>query len=79
MLNITFNENLDSRYIDKEAEKLNTYFKSFIPQDVYVDIYNKNVIKYDKKTKTPYMFDDNHLSHCGADQVVDYLTKNYKY
>ncbi|MET0945565.1 MAG: acyltransferase family protein [Flavobacterium sp.] len=78
MLNITFNKNLDSRYIDKEAEELNTYFKSFIPKDVYVDIYNRNVIKYDKKTKTPYMFDDNHLTRLGADQVVDYLIENSK-
>ncbi len=78
MLNLTFNKKLDSRYIDKEAEDLNIYFKSFIPKDIYIDVYNKIVIKYDTKTKRPYMFDDNHLTRFGANQVIDIFQKTHK-
>ena len=65
--------------IDMEAENVNFYLKSIIPKDIYIDIYNKTKIKYNTKTKSPYMFDDNHLTRFGADQVIDIFIKRYKY
>lgn len=75
MLNKTFDQNLDSRYIDIEASEVNEYLKSFIPKDVYIDVYNKSVIKYDDEIKTPYMFDENHLTKFGADNLLEFVIK----
>ncbi len=75
MLNLTFDKKMDSRYVDKEAEELNQYFKSFIPKNNYIDIYNKTIMKYDSLTRTPYMFDDNHFTRFGADQVLEIIEK----
>lgn len=78
MLNLTFGKTLDKRYLDIEAEDLNNYFKTFIPSDVYIDIYNQTKIKYDSNNKIPYMFDDNHLTRFGADQIVEILKKSIR-
>ena len=64
-------------YLDKSSKDFNNYLKTFVPKSNYVEIYElKNINKFDSKNSVPYMFDDNHLTKFGTDQVVDYLIKN---
>lgn len=74
-LSQTFGKNLESRYIEKDGYELNEYFKTILSDDVYIDVYNSKIQKFDKKTKEIYMFDDNHLSKYGADQLVPIIIK----
>jgi len=62
----------EENYVESRSAHINTYLKTFIPEDIYIDIYNlPEIIKYNGQD--PYMHDDDHLSKYGADQVVRYL------
>lgn len=62
----------EENYVEYRSAHINTYLKTFIPEDIYIDIYNlPEIIKYNGQD--PYMHDDDHLSKYGADQVVRYL------
>jgi len=71
-INKTFGSDFTNRYIDEEGKELNEYFKLLLDENVYLDIYNKKIIKFNS---LPYMFDDNHLSKFGADQLVNIILK----
>ena len=69
----------DKGYIDESSFKLNNALKESIPSKNYVDLFlKKDFTHYDKKSKMPYVFDQNHLTIYGTDQVVDFLI-NKKY
>jgi peptidoglycan/LPS O-acetylase OafA/YrhL len=65
-------ENKD--YINNESLILNNTLKNMVPTKNYIDLFLRSEFNhYDEKNKVPYMFDRNHLTIYGADQVVDYL------
>jgi peptidoglycan/LPS O-acetylase OafA/YrhL len=50
------------------AEKL----KKIVPTNRFIDVYDSKLIDhYDEINCVPYMFDDNHLTKYGADQIVN--------
>jgi hypothetical protein len=64
----------ESEFINMEAYTMNKMLKNIIPEDNYIDLYeNKAIIKLDKTANIPYMFDTNHLTHFGADQVLEII------
>ena len=61
-------------YLDNKSFELNVSLKKNIPQKNYVDLFlRREFDHYNKNTITPYMFDQNHLTVYGSDQVIDYL------
>jgi peptidoglycan/LPS O-acetylase OafA/YrhL len=67
---------LGKSYVNQESEILNNDLKRIIPPKNYIDIFLNNSIKhYDAINKVPYMFDDDHMTIYGADQIVDLLLK----
>jgi len=63
-------------YVNQESVVLNSDLKKQIPSENYIDIFLNNKIKhYDAINKVPYMFDDDHMTIYGADQIVDLLLK----
>lgn len=64
----------EDNYVDPKSIHMNTFLQTFIPKDIYIDIYNlPEVTKYNGHD--PYMHDDDHLSKYGADQIIAYLLK----
>lgn len=46
--------------------------KKIVPENRFIDVYNSKLIDhYDEINGIPYMFDDNHLTKYGADQIVN--------
>jgi peptidoglycan/LPS O-acetylase OafA/YrhL len=67
---------LRKSYVNQESVILNNDLKRVIPPKNYIDIFLNNSIKhYDAINKVPYMFDDDHMTIYGADQIVDLLLK----
>lgn len=67
---------LGKSYVNQESEILNNDLKRIIPPKNYIDIFlNNNIKHYDAINKVPYMFDDDHMTIYGADQIVDLLLK----
>jgi peptidoglycan/LPS O-acetylase OafA/YrhL len=65
----------EENYINPSSAHINHYLQTFIPKDIYIDIYTlPEVHKYNGQD--PYMHDDDHLSKYGADQIIIYLLKN---
>jgi len=62
-------------YLDTKSEDMNSYMKSIIPQNRYLDIYNYVTKQDNFKNNDVYMFDDNHFSRESADQIVDYIIR----
>ncbi|MNQ56286.1 O-acetyltransferase OatA [compost metagenome] len=63
-------------YINDESVVLNNDLKKKLPAKNYVNIFLSNEIQhYDVLNKVPYMFDDDHLTIYGANQVVDFIIK----
>lgn len=61
----------ESEFMNSEALEINEMLKTTIPEDHYIDLYeNTSLKKTDKTGNIPYMFDSNHFSKFGADQVV---------
>jgi hypothetical protein len=71
---LLLNKNIDSRYIELEPSLKNDLMKSFIPEDIYVDIYE---IKDLKKISgyTPYLYDEDHLTKFGTEQIINYAER----
>ena len=62
---------LESEFINDEALEMNDLLKMIVPKNNYIDLYeNKIINKVDKTGEIPYMFDGNHYSEFGAQQVV---------
>lgn len=75
VINKLFNKSY-AEFLDNDAQEMNTYLKSFIPTNKFIDTYSlKNTNKFDAKTNTPYMMDDNHYTIFGANQIVDLILK----
>lgn len=75
---VAFNleEKRGKNYVNQESLVLNNDLKKLIPSENYIDIFLNNKIKhYDAINKIPYMFDDDHMTIYGADQIVDILLK----
>ena len=68
-----------AKYIDKKSQNVNLLMKSTIQEDCYIDVYNLNLIKFNKNGNIPYMKDDNHLSKFGSDQVLEHVFNNNKF
>ena len=75
-LNEALRDKMDSNYINYEAHELNTLFKEKLKNFNYLDVYNHpDMIKNDLNSGKLYMFDNNHFSKYGADQLVEILLK----
>ena len=75
-LNEALRDKMDSNYINYEAHELNTLFKEKLKNFNYLDVYNHpDMIKHDLNSGKLYMFDNNHFSKYGADQLVEILLK----
>jgi hypothetical protein len=67
---------LGKSYVNQESVILNNDLKKLVPPENYINIFLDNKIKhYDPVNKVPYMFDDDHMTIYGADQIVDLLLK----
>lgn len=65
----------EKNYVEARSTHINNFLKTFVSEDIYIDIYNlPDVKKYNGQD--PYMHDDDHLSKYGADQIVRYLLRN---
>lgn len=63
-----------SQYIDNEAKIYNEKISSVVPASNYIDIYRTTQIsQFDQINNIPYMFDTNHLTQYGADQIFKKL------
>jgi peptidoglycan/LPS O-acetylase OafA/YrhL len=72
---LLLNRNLDALYIENESREKNRFIKSLIPATIFVDVYEvKGLRKIDGYT--PYLFDEDHLTEFGADQIIDYAENN---
>ncbi|MGJ8761396.1 MAG: acyltransferase family protein [Polaribacter sp.] len=64
-------------YVNEKSYLLNNTLKELIPKKNYVDLFlNTKFSHFDVINKMPYIFDHNHLTVYGADQVVEYLITN---
>lgn len=62
------------QYINNKAEDFNIEIGAIIPDKNYINTYNFSELNhFDSKYSLPYMFDSNHLTKFGADQLVDKL------
>lgn len=67
---------LGKSYVNQESVILNNDLKKQVPPENYINIFLDDKIKhYDPVNKVPYMFDDDHMTIYGADQIVDLLLK----
>lgn len=61
----------EKEFIEPATDVLHKKIKMIVDRNHYVDIYNSSLIEhYDSISKTPYMFDNNHFTTYGADQIV---------
>jgi peptidoglycan/LPS O-acetylase OafA/YrhL len=59
-------------FLDLQSLEMNVFLKKLFNEDHYIDIYRTSeVIRYDSIRLKPYMFDTNHLTKFGADQIAD--------
>lgn len=66
----------ESEFTNHDALKINEMLKTIIPANHYLELYQyKHLNKVDKTGKIPYMFDSNHYSEFGAEQVVKNLVE----
>lgn len=64
----------ESSFIKIEAKEINEVLKKEIDNQHYIDIYNSPEIKHFEQYKEmPYMFDGNHFTKYGADQIIEKL------
>lgn len=64
----------EDNFIDKRSLESRNFLMKTLPPDRYIDLYNVQSLKHLSKNRlTPYMFDDNHLSMFGTDQIVRYI------
>lgn len=64
----------DEDFLNNTAKEFNNMLISLVEPNNFVDIYSDpQILRYDSINKIPYMFDTNHFSKFGADQVVKNL------
>lgn len=62
------------QYINNKAEVFNKEIANVIPARNYINIYKLSELNhFDSQRKIPYMFDNNHLTKFGSDQLVEKL------
>lgn len=70
-------DTIPQAYYDKAGIEMNRFLMTFIPQKRYIDVYDlPGISKIDQQSDMPYMFDNNHLTEYGADQITEYLIHN---
>ncbi|PXY42548.1 hypothetical protein DMB65_00540 [Flavobacterium cheongpyeongense] len=76
VLAFNFQGNRRKNYVNRESAELNNDLKKIIPSKNYFNIFLSSEIQhYDSKNKVPYMFDDDHMTLYGANQIVDLFLK----
>ena len=70
------NKSLEDKYLLTKSNTINTYLKKHIDKQDYIDVSNLDFIKY--KDRACYMYDDDHLSIFGANQLVNFLLTQKK-
>jgi len=63
----------DVNYVNDEGRLLNDMLRG--TSDCYFDLYHLNLNQYDEKNQVPYVFDNDHFSLLGTDQIVPLLIK----
>jgi peptidoglycan/LPS O-acetylase OafA/YrhL len=62
--------NVSDNYLDEETIIINDYLKAGI-RDKYIDLFHMSYIRKVSPAKIPYMFDQNHLTEFGVEQVLN--------
>jgi len=75
-LEMKTNTSLEERYILKQAVTYNNFLSNELNSNVYLDISKFQFIKYIDRES--YMYDDDHLSIFGADQLVNHILHQNK-
>jgi peptidoglycan/LPS O-acetylase OafA/YrhL len=70
-LEMKTNSSLEQRYILTQAVTYNSFLSKELKSNTYLDISKFHFIKYINRKS--YMYDDDHLSIFGADQLVNYI------
>jgi peptidoglycan/LPS O-acetylase OafA/YrhL len=60
---------ISDNYLDKETKEINEYLKAGL-KDKYIDLFNLSYLEKVSPEKIPYMFDQNHLTDFGVEQVL---------
>jgi peptidoglycan/LPS O-acetylase OafA/YrhL len=61
---------VSDNYLDEETKVINDYLKAGI-SDKYIDLFHMSYIKKISPAKIPYMFDQNHLTAFGVEQLLN--------
>ena len=62
----------EAECINKEGEEMNKDLVKIIPADNYINVYQSPLIThYDTANLQPYMFDKNHLTMYGTEQMMN--------
>ncbi|WP_129020285.1 acyltransferase family protein [Edaphocola flava] len=70
-------DQIPDMYYDQNGAEMNHFLMSFIPKERYINVYKlPGMRKIDQQSNMPYMFDNNHLTEYGADQLTAYLIRN---
>lgn len=61
----------ENEFLDKDGYAMNQFLKTIVPKDHYIEVFENSLInKLNAEEQIPYMFDGNHYSQYGAEQVV---------
>lgn len=67
----------ENEFYVKKGFEFNQKLQSIIPFQNYIDVYlNSNINHFDSKKQLPYMFDSNHFTVYGTDQMVEKIILN---
>jgi peptidoglycan/LPS O-acetylase OafA/YrhL len=72
--------NISDNYLDEETKEINEYLKAGL-KDKYIDLFHLSYMEKVSPAKIPYMFDQNHLTEFGIEQVLNgrvYQDKKFK-
>ncbi|PZU87527.1 MAG: hypothetical protein DI529_07165 [Chryseobacterium sp.] len=68
----------EENFISKNTLETRDFLLKTIPKDKYIDLYKIKSIKHlSKDKKTPYIFDDNHFTTFGTEQIVEFISSKY--
>lgn len=68
---LSLGDDFENRYILSESFEMNKFLKSFLDPDIYIDVFQIDSIKKNNRLM-PYMFDTNHLTVLGTDQIINF-------
>ncbi|GAA3945627.1 acyltransferase family protein [Chitinophaga oryziterrae] len=69
------NIKLARKYVKPRSALVNDFLKYKLPSQ-YIDIYNSDSLPGISATGTPYMLDDHHVTHYGADLLIKKILSN---